>query len=108
VIPVERHITKIGFSRFTSLGDTATSETLNKHFRAKGFLSNPYHFVVTRQGFIQTGRRLAEPSAVHTLHDANLVAVAVIGSAYTDEQVQATNILKKQFSNTEVVVLGQK
>jgi N-acetyl-anhydromuramyl-L-alanine amidase AmpD len=82
--------------------DVGVNEITRWHVQDRGFSDIGYHFVIRRDGTIETGRDVNEPGAHAKGHNANSLGVCLVGgmsadgkpdSNYTREQWDALRAL---------------
>lgn len=87
---------------------------IDKWHRAKGWLKIGYHFVIRRNGMVETGRDLMEPGAHARGYNHKSVGVCLVGGDeimtnddYTPEQWLALGLLlsklKGQFPGARII-----
>lgn len=102
-----RDINHLCLYQWTKGSDTDTEAHVSRHYRAQGFADNAFHFVIRRNGTIETGRSVSDPGCFSPQYDKDGVGVAIIGKERTPEQERAVSILVKQFRGAQVHRLGK-
>lgn len=65
--------------------------------KAKGWKTIGYHYVITRDGVLQTGRRENEIGAHVEGHNANSIGVCLVGGVHEDSLAAENNFTDAQF-----------
>jgi N-acetyl-anhydromuramyl-L-alanine amidase AmpD len=95
------------------------AKDIDREHRRRGFLSIGYHFVIKRDGTIETGRKLGQTGAHVQNHNKSNVGICLIGGLdkngkpednYTDDQWQALKllVLELKAKNPNVDIKGHR
>lgn len=102
----------------TPAGREVTVKEIDRWHRARGFAKIGYHFIVHLDGSVSTGRKLEEPGAHVSGHNATTIGIAYVGGVDANDVNKAIDTrtqaqkdalfllvsdLKRQFPNAEVL-----
>lgn len=77
---------------------------IDKWHRARGFLSCGYHFVIRRDGTIETGRRIMEPGAHARGYNHKSIGICMVGGVSEDDvNVPEDNFTDEQWTSLETL-----
>ena len=77
---------------------------IDRWHRERGFLKIGYHFVIKRDGTVETGRELLEVGAHAKGHNSRSVGVCMIGGMKQESSASETNFTKAQWASLAKVV----
>ena len=84
--------------------DVGASTIRDWHVNGNGWDDIGYHFVIRREGSIETGRPVEIQGAHVYGHNANSIGVCMIGGMAEDEETPDTNFTRWQWEALEVLV----
>lgn len=82
------------------------AKMIDRWHRERGFLKIGYHFVIKRDGTVETGRDLTEPGAHVAGHNATTVGICLAGGLNEKTGKSENNFTDEQFKSL-VGVLSQ-
>lgn len=102
---------------FTKMNRNLTSEEIRSKCKERGYFGHIFHFIILRDGTIETGRPIEKLSPVPRVLLEHCVSVVLVGGSsmrnrpvnnFTEEQKQSvqalTDILRKDHPDLEVIL----
>ncbi|WAW09981.1 N-acetylmuramoyl-L-alanine amidase [Oxalobacter vibrioformis] len=83
--------------------DTSAADIDRMH-RGRGWLGIGYHYVIKRDGTVETGRPLEKPGAHVEGHNAYSIGICLSGGVAEDGKTPEMNYTKKQFNALEDIM----
>jgi N-acetylmuramoyl-L-alanine amidase len=86
--------------------DWVDAEEIDKWHRARGFFSIGYSFVIKRDGTIEEGRDLDEPTASQKGYNHNSISICMVGGVTEDDvKVSEDNFTESQWTSLKDLIL---
>ena len=81
------------------------TEELNKIHRQKGFLNIKYHFIIKRDGTVETGRHVDEVGSHTEEFDEESISICLIGGIAPDQEVEPRlNYTSRQWDSLKTTI----
>lgn len=89
--------------------DWVNAEEIDKWHRARGFFKIGYTFVITRDGTLEKGRDLYEPTASQRGYNHNAISICMVGGVTEDDIHKAEdNFTPEQWSQLKDLLTEMK